>query len=531
MNKYILYCRKSTDEAGKQVLSIEAQIAEVEEFATRENLKIVKVVTESRTAKQPGRLEFGRMMEMIENGKADGIVSWHPDRLARNSVDGGQIIYLLDTGKLLDLKFPSFWFENTPQGKFMLNIAFGQSKYYVDNLGENVKRGNRQKIRRGEYPNKAPLGYVNDFKTKTIKVDKKTAKIMVRVFKLFASGGYSFIGLQRYLTKNKIFSMYKRPVHLTSIRRSLSNPFYYGIFRYGGELYPGKHKPIISKKLFDKCQEVIRQKSKYNGEHEGEFEFLGLMKCGECGASITAERRTKNYPSTRGKVDYVYYRCTKKLGKCCQRYLSDKKTEKQLRDIVYKVSLSPTVAKKFLTWGKKDANKDKEKNGQVIKGLTSAIAEIETKLERLLDGYLDQAIDTSDYQKKKNELIQNKVGLEEKIKEIKQSGCGWLGPFEEFVNCAYNAQKIAHTKNNGHDLLIMAKTVGSDFFLLNKTIIPKYKNAAYDALATHAPVASASLDSSSMSLLLGGWDDFRTYLSESAFSQLMFSTQCLVISE
>jgi len=166
------------------------------------------VVTESKTAKQPGREEFGRMLKMIEAGKADGIVSWHPDRLARNSVDGGQIIYLLDTGKLHDLKFPSFWFENTPQGKFMLNIAFGQSKYYVDNLGENVKRGNRQKIRRGEYPNKAPLGYVNDPKTKTIKVDKKTAKIMVRVFKLFASGGFSFIDLQRYLTKNKVFGHY-----------------------------------------------------------------------------------------------------------------------------------------------------------------------------------------------------------------------------------------------------------------------------------------------------------------------------------
>jgi len=133
MIRYIAYCRKSTDEADKQVLSIEAQIAEVKEFATRENIRIVEVITESRTAKQPGRLEFGRMMKMIERGEADGIVSWHPDRLARNSVDGGQIIYLLDTGKLLDLKFPSFWFENTPQGKFMLNIAFGQSKYYVKN--------------------------------------------------------------------------------------------------------------------------------------------------------------------------------------------------------------------------------------------------------------------------------------------------------------------------------------------------------------------------------------------------------------
>ena len=149
MIKYIAYCRKSTDEPDRQILSIEAQVAELEEFAAKENLKIVSFITESKTAKEPGREKFAEVLKIIEDGKADGILSWHPDRLARNSVDGGKIIYLLDTGKLLDLKFPSFWFENTPQGKFMLSIAFGQSKYYIDNLSENVKRGNRQKLRRG----------------------------------------------------------------------------------------------------------------------------------------------------------------------------------------------------------------------------------------------------------------------------------------------------------------------------------------------------------------------------------------------
>ncbi len=126
MLKYIAYCRKSTDEPDRQILSIEAQVAELEEFAAKENLKIVSIVIESKTAKEPGREKFAQVLEMIESGEAAGIISWHPDRLARNSVDGGKIIYLLDTGKLLDLKFPSFWFENTPQGKFMLNIPLYQ---------------------------------------------------------------------------------------------------------------------------------------------------------------------------------------------------------------------------------------------------------------------------------------------------------------------------------------------------------------------------------------------------------------------
>ena len=204
MIKYIAYCRKSTDEPDRQILSIEAQVAELEEHAAKEGLKIVSFITENKTAKEPGREKFAEVLKEIEDGKAGGIFSWHPDRLARNSVDGGKIIYLLDTGKLLDLKFPSFWFENTPQGKFMLNIAFGQSKYYVDNLSENVKRGNRQKLRRGEWPNQAQFGYLNI--NKKIEVDNKRAKYVQKAFQLFATGGYGYADIRQFFNQNKIFN-------------------------------------------------------------------------------------------------------------------------------------------------------------------------------------------------------------------------------------------------------------------------------------------------------------------------------------
>ena len=166
--KYFIYARKSTDSEERQVLSIEAQLAELKEFAAKEKLEIVASLCEAKTAKEPGRTVFGEMLDRIEKGAAQGILAWHPDRLARNSIDGGRIIYLLDTGKLKDLKFPTFWFDNTPQGKFMLNIAFGQSKYYIDNLSENIKRGHRAKLRKGIWPSFAPLGYLNNNKTKGI---------------------------------------------------------------------------------------------------------------------------------------------------------------------------------------------------------------------------------------------------------------------------------------------------------------------------------------------------------------------------
>lgn len=174
--KYFIYVRKSTDVEDKQVLSVEAQIVELRKFAADNNLRIVDTIIEKKSAKIPGRPKFGKTLKRIENGEANGILSWHPDRLARNSVDGGQIIYLLDQNLLVALKFPSFWFENTSQGKFMLSMAFSQSKYYVDSLSENTKRST-PKSTTCEYPSIAPLGYLNDVRNKTIIVDKRHARL------------------------------------------------------------------------------------------------------------------------------------------------------------------------------------------------------------------------------------------------------------------------------------------------------------------------------------------------------------------
>ena len=494
--KYIAYCRKSTDEPDRQILSIEAQIAEVKEFAQRENLEIVEYIIESKTAKSPGREEFNRMVKLLESNKAQGIVAWHPDRLARNSVDGGQLIYLLDTGKLLDLKFPSFWFDNTPQGKFMLNIAFGQSKYYVDNLSENVKRGNRQKIRRGEWPNKAPIGYLNYHpinQAKTIIVDNQKAKFIIKAFELFATGGFTFIQIRDFLADNKVFGVNKgNKIHLDTIRRILTNPFYYGILKYKGEFFQGIHKPIITKKLFDKVQAVITRKSKNYLSHKTDFHFLGLATCGECGSSITAEKHCKHYLRRNIDVDYHYYRCSKKKMPCHQSYLQSSIFENQLRQIIFNASISPFAFKKFLGWANDDVKNETQNTSGEINALTSAILEIDIKLDRLLNGYLDKTIGPLDYQRKKNELIQNKITTEEKIKEINNNGSSWLEPFTEFTKSALLAHKIARAKNNCDDLSIIAKTVGSNYFLLNKTITPKYQNDGFLALAAGGVAARAT---------------------------------------
>jgi len=500
MIKYIAYCRKSTDEKDKQVLSIEAQIAELKEFAKRENLSVSEFITEAKTAKVPGRKQFAEVLKKIEKGMANAILSWHPDRLARNSIDGGKIIYLLDTGKLLDLKFPSFWFESTPQGKFMLSIAFGQSKYYVDNLSENVKRGNRQKLRNGVWPSKAPYGYINNPKTRGIDVDFEASKIVKRAFMLFSEGKKSFTEISRFMFQFGAKRENGKPLHVNQASRMFTNRFYIGIMKYGGEFYQGTHDCFITKELFDKAQKQVERIEKPR-KNDHDFPFIGLARCGECGAAITAEQHTKIYKIRKKKVDYIYYRCTKKLKPCNQKYVSELELEPQVRKIVGDCGLHEGWELYFEKWITESEEKDKLSIVSETNRVNDQIQESEIKLNRLLDGYLDQVIEPEIYKQKKNELFDEKLKLMEKKSQIEKNGTVWLEPMREFLNCALQAQKIARAKNNCHLLSQMAKKVGSNFFLTNRRLAANL-DFPFAALATGGGVASAAPCESAISKMV-----------------------------
>ena len=500
MNKYIAYCRKSTDEKDKQVLSIEAQIAELKEFAKRDHLEITEFITEAKTAKMPGREQFALVLKKIEKGEAQGIISWHPDRLARNSVDGGKVIYLLDTGKLLDLKFPSFWFENTPQGKFMLSIAFGQSKYYVDNLSENVKRGNRQKLRRGEWPSKAPYGYINNPKTRAVDVDPELSKVVKKAFQLFAEGNKSFTEISNFCFR---FGMNRescgKPIKVDQIKRMLSNKFYVGILKYANEYYEGSHKCFISKQLFKEVQKQV-EKILRPRQHGHDFAFSGLATCGECGAAITAEQHIKKYKNGTSQT-FIYYRCTKKLKPCLQKYAPEDEIEQQLKKVVGDCGLHQDWEPYFEKWMAADELKDQANSETELQRLGENQKEIETKLNRLLDGYLDQVVEPEVYKQKKNELFDEKLKIAEQIARVSKSGSSWLELMREFVISALQAQKIARAKNECHDLAIMAKTVGSNYSLFNRHLRPDLKYP-FAALSAEGGAASAAPHSAAISKMV-----------------------------
>ena len=526
--KYIAYCRKSREEQDKQILSIEAQIAELQDFAKRENLEISEFITEAKTAKVPGREQFAQVLKKIEKGLAGGIVAWHPDRLARNSIDGGKIIYLLDTGKLRDLKFPSFWFENTPQGKFMLSIAFGQSKYYVDNLSENVKRGIRQKIRNGVWPSKAPLGYFNEPRTRTIEVHSGKAKLVKRAYQLFAEGGKTFVQISKFLAKSAITKRSGKPLGIDQVRHLLSNKFYVGILKLNDEYFEASHKLFISKDLFARVQKELKLRDRHKSR-KYQFAFMGLMKCGECGATVTAEIHNKYYKTTDRSAEYIYYRCTKKLGPCKQKYIPEPELEKQVREKIESVSLPQSVGKQWLIWARKDEKLDRKSVVENILKLKQNIQDNDEKLNKLLDGYLEGVIEPEIYKQKKNEIFETKIEIQQDLAQIEEKGSAWLEPFREFVESALQAQKIARAKNTNEELAFFAKTVGSNFFLMNRQLSASFKTG-FPELERARPALAPAAASCGDSFLVGvaGLEPATSRPPAWRSSQLNY-TPCLII--
>jgi DNA invertase Pin-like site-specific DNA recombinase len=191
--RYFVYVRKSSEPDDRQALSIESQKKEL--LSRFEALSIVEIIEESRTAKAPGRPKFEAMMKRLEKGEADGLIAWHPDRLSRNSVDAGRLIYDLDLGKIKDLKFAGYNFENNPEGKWMLSVILSQSKYFVDKLPIDVHRGLKTKLEMGWRPGVAPIGYLNNLAApkglRTIIPDPERFALIRQMWDLMLTGAYS----------------------------------------------------------------------------------------------------------------------------------------------------------------------------------------------------------------------------------------------------------------------------------------------------------------------------------------------------
>jgi len=341
--RYCLYARKSLESDERQSTSIESQINEMRSLAQRDRLEIVEVYRESHSAKKCNqRPLFLKLMSGIENGRYNGIITWSTDRLSRNGGDLGQLVDLMDEGKLQSIITFSQRFTNIPNEKFLLMILGSQAKFENDNRGLSVKRGIRNICEQGFWPGQVPLGYesITFNGVRSVNFDPKRSETIKKIFEKVANGRSVKSTIQWVNTKTSLRTKRGKYVSKSIIYRILRNKFYCGEFVISNIKYQGSHKPLITQKLYEQVQKKLRPFRNTNKRAIDDFSLCRFIKCVKCGSPMHRISKSRQLLND-GSRFHVYYRCCRQKNKTCDtKHISEENIIRGIAGSVESVDLS-----------------------------------------------------------------------------------------------------------------------------------------------------------------------------------------------
>ncbi len=473
--KYILYCRKSQESEDRQVQSLDAQERELREKAQALGIEIVSVFHESKSAKSVGRPVFNEVIKLIQKGKADGLLCWKLDRLARNFIDGGLVIDLLQRGVLKSIQ--TYEKEYLPSDNvLMMAVELGMANQYSRDLSANVKRGNREKVSKGGWPCYAPFGYINNKADKTLFVDPIDSVYLKEMFDLYSTGLYSLRSLSEKLYQDGLRTKSGKKIYCGRIQRILKNTFYYGVITYNNKHHLGNHEPLISKDLFDKCQLIMNGGNKPRKQKHF-FPLTGLFTCGECGCSITAQKQK----------GYSYYHCTNGKGICTQRpfYIREEKLEEQLSTVFDAICFDEELIEIMYLSALERLENEGSVDDKTLQNTQNELRALKNKESRLLDAYLSQSIEKDVYDAKQDEIKKERISFEQNL--INQTN-----KFQDPRAAIERTKKLFLDSNKAKSEYLeaiperkreIAYEVLSNALLINKIMAQPQLKSPYDMLA------------------------------------------------
>ena len=351
----------------------------------------------------------------------------------------------------------------------MLSIIFGYSKYYVDSLSENVRRGNRTKLQHGWLPNIAPLGYLNDKDTRTIIADPERFPLVQRMWLLMATGAHSPRRIWEMATEDWGLRTVRRKriggkaPSLSAVYRIFTNPFYAGILEREGKTYPGKHPAIVTTEQFEHVQRLLGRPGRPRKTRS--FSYTGMIRCGECGFMVTGEEKVN-----RHGTHYTYYHCSKRRldRHCRQPYLSLENIEAQITAFLGEI----TLPDRFHKWAAQRLERSTKQSQQDYaaqkESLLRAQAASAKELENLTKLRIRDLLSDDEYVKERHELERKQIGFAQKLDALTRQA-EWFEPSASVVSFNHSLISRFQTGKLQRRRMILT-TVGSNLVLKDKTL-------------------------------------------------------------
>ncbi len=483
--KHFAYLRRSQDREDQQVLSIESQKRELIAYAKRHDIEIVEIISEDQTAYKRGRPKFNRMMERIEKGEANAVLTWHLTRLARNGADGGLIITFIDEGKILELRTTESVYLNKPDDKFMMCMHFAMAKKSSDDTSSFVKNNLKTKLDKGEYPGLVPYGYLNidgnnviagkrfnrekqgmleklERPLGRIELDPIEAPLIRRVMEFALTGAYSTSALCEEAAKLGLTGKrFGKRVAKQALTNVLTNIFYTGKFEYQGQIWQGKYEPLITENEYQKLQTVLHGKSRpKKAGHD--YTFSTLVYCPECNNRMSGEYQKGTH----------YYRCTRAKGataSCANiKHIRQDVLDNEIEATLLRIMVPPRI----IDWALKYIKLAYLEENKVLTGkrglFQKNINDEKQKLERLTAKWLSdgntqsELMSDEDFKEQKVSIQSIIADNEAKLKENNGEEDTWLTKCEAFfikmrtVAKEYNTATVIEKK-------ILLQSMGAKF--------------------------------------------------------------------
>ena len=467
MTNYLIYGRVSTSRQAERELSIPAQVKACQKYGMDHHWNLASDGIYEEKGESARTVERPQLQKMLHRAKTDAkvdVILMHKlDRMCRNVADYAAIKMML---KKHDVRLISVveQFDESFSGELVENIMSSIAQWTSQNISWEVKKGLKEAVERGRFPGVAPLGYVNDKKTKSLLVDNIRAPYVKLAFDLYATGKYSYDSLSEDLNKRGLRTRGNKLIGLKTIEHVLANTIYYGLIKTRSATSQANFPSLITKKVFDDVQEVIQQHNHYaDRTRKHIYPLSGHMRCGYCGSMIVGQV----------KKGHLYYNCSHRRDRSCpeKKYMRFEGVEEQVVNHFSRVYLPDRFKKVLDAYFQHFAKERLSQEERERKSLKHELVRVQQQIRNIVVDRSKRIIDAEVFIKIQDELLREKEMYQDRLAILEGKSDKFVQKFNELLDFTYHADKIYQTSGT-YQKRTLLKLCFDGFTVQNQRLTP-----------------------------------------------------------